>query len=255
MHTNTSLRPFNPGLVCPDPTCKSAGRVYPRPERDTPQQELAMRRKPGRYTERKRELAPVVGKREARWLNPWHPDYRHFIASNPRCAIGRHAVADVFDLWFELDGKYLCKDHILAIVESYDQIRDDPGVSQYELTRQAARRDTERAKREHIETMRREAGSQPGFVYYLRIGEYIKIGYAADVTARMRDYPPNAELLAVHPGTPDMEKAMHRQFNAFLQQGREWFSPGPSLLEHIAAVVARFPNHEKLAHRYRRARL
>lgn len=92
----------------------------------------------------------------------------------------------------------------------------------------------------------------PGWVYYIRMGDVIKIGYAADVAKRMRNYPPSAELLAAHPGTPAVEREMHKRFAADLAQGREWFRESDELVAHIAQVVEQFGDQSALAYQYTR---
>lgn len=69
----------------------------------------------------------------------------------------------------------------------------------------------------------------PGWIYYILNGDTIKIGYANDVTQRMRAYPPNVTLLAVEPGTRTLERARHRLFHAHLAHGREWFRDNPEI--------------------------
>lgn len=64
----------------------------------------------------------------------------------------------------------------------------------------------------------------------------------------MRSYPPEAELLAVHPGTRELEAEMHRRFVGSRTAGREWFRETPDLTEHIALVVAQFG--DPVQHRY-----
>lgn len=63
----------------------------------------------------------------------------------------------------------------------------------------------------------------PGWIYYIRIDDTIKIGYTSDLEQRIRQYPPNATLLALEPGTPKIERARHSLFHAHLAYGREWF--------------------------------
>lgn len=95
-----------------------------------------------------------------------------------------------------------------------------------------------------------ERQNDPGWVYYIRMGDVIKIGYATDVTKRMRAYPPSAELLAAHPGTPQVERDMHKRFSADLARGREWFQESPELTAHIADVVERFGDQSDLSYQY-----
>lgn len=94
--------------------------------------------------------------------------------------------------------------------------------------------------------------NDPGWVYYIRMGDTIKIGYATDVAKRMRAYPPTAELLAAHPGTELLEKQMHQKFREYLARGREWFAPADEVMAHIASVVERFGDPGHLAYEYTR---
>lgn len=79
----------------------------------------------------------------------------------------------------------------------------------------------------------------PGWIYYLRVGDLIKIGYAGNLWSRLRQYPPNAELLATEPGTPTVERRRHDQFHAHLARGREWFTPNDDIDQWVAELVAR----------------
>lgn len=95
-----------------------------------------------------------------------------------------------------------------------------------------------------------ESKREGGYVYYIRVGELIKIGYAGDVGKRMRNYPPNAELIAAHPGTLEVERQMHTRFREYLARGREWFYPTPELDEHIAYVRDQFGDPAELAYSF-----
>lgn len=75
-----------------------------------------------------------------------------------------------------------------------------------------------------------------GWVYYLAIGDLIKIGYATNVRNRMRSYPPNAQLLAVEPGNKTLERTRHQQFDTHLRRGREWFADVAELRTWIHGV-------------------
>jgi hypothetical protein len=96
------------------------------------------------------------------------------------------------------------------------------------------------------------AQNDPGWVYYIRMGDVIKIGYAIDVTKRMRAYPPSAELLAAHPGTKAVERDMHKRFSEDLARGREWFRESDDLIAHIASVVEQFGDASKMSYQYTR---
>lgn len=73
-------------------------------------------------------------------------------------------------------------------------------------------------------------------VYYVRIGELIKIGTTGNLRSRMASYPPTRELLATEPGGVDVEAQRLRRFVQYRELGREWFRPGPDLLTHIVSL-------------------
>lgn len=77
----------------------------------------------------------------------------------------------------------------------------------------------------------------PGWIYYLRLDEKIKIGWTSDLNQRIKAYPPHAEVLASHPGTRADERDLHRSFKPFRVAGREWYSPGGELMSHIRRQV------------------
>lgn len=72
-----------------------------------------------------------------------------------------------------------------------------------------------------------------GRVYYVQVGQLVKIGYTARLKQRMNAYPPGHQLLAVEHGDEELETKRHRQFAGLLAERREWFTPGPQLLDHI----------------------
>jgi hypothetical protein len=76
-------------------------------------------------------------------------------------------------------------------------------------------------------------------VYYVKVGNLIKIGTTDNVTRRMHGYPPDAQLLAVEPGGTAVETSRLRQFDHLLAHRKEWFHPGADLLDHIETVRSR----------------
>lgn len=137
----------------------------------------------------------------------------------------------------------LCVYHALLVHEAVRQSTTAPVTNAKALV--AEKRQADRERREQLARTR---GQLPGWIYYIRIDGKVKIGYSADVRQRMRDYPPESELLAVHPGTRDLEADMHRRFVGSRAAGREWFRETPDLTEHIGQVVAQFG--DPAAHRY-----
>ncbi|MGZ9830258.1 GIY-YIG nuclease family protein [Tsukamurella ocularis] len=81
---------------------------------------------------------------------------------------------------------------------------------------------------------------QDGWVYYARVGEAIKIGFSIDVKARVRQYPPGTILLAVEPGSKELERARHKEFGHSRTRGREWFRESLPIKEHIEKLRARY---------------
>lgn len=76
-------------------------------------------------------------------------------------------------------------------------------------------------------------------VYYLQVGDLVKIGHTSNLQRRMMGYPPGSVLLATEPGGHATELARHAGFADLLAGRREWFHPGPLLMEHITALASR----------------
>jgi hypothetical protein len=74
---------------------------------------------------------------------------------------------------------------------------------------------------------------EKGTVYYVQVGELVKIGFSVSLKTRLASYPPNRRLLATEPGGWDLEGQRHGQFRSLLRYGKEWFAPGPELIDHI----------------------
>lgn len=75
--------------------------------------------------------------------------------------------------------------------------------------------------------------SGTGRVYYVQVGEHIKIGCTVNLSGRLRDYPPNRRLLATEPGYEVLEGQRHEQFAEHRVMGREWYTPSVPLIAHI----------------------
>ena len=81
-------------------------------------------------------------------------------------------------------------------------------------------------------------------VYYVRVGEHVKIGTTTNLPARLKSYGPS-EFLACEPGGLTVERRRHRQFAADLAAGREWFRPSPPLMAWIEAVRDEHPQPKR----------
>lgn len=138
-------------------------------------------------------------------------------------------------------GTPMCEQHAwqvwatLSAVKDYDDEREAArnDLAQYE----AHRAQEERKKQDELEaSWKTERWIEAGWIYYLRVGERIKIGYTKDIGQRMRQYPPHSTLLAVHPGTPKLEREMHHKFLHLLANGREWFTVADEIIRHTEQV-------------------
>lgn len=78
-----------------------------------------------------------------------------------------------------------------------------------------------------------------GFVYAIRVGGFVKIGWTSDLEKRMRQYPPDSALLAVMPGQRVDEKRVHDRLATHRAHGREWFALTPPVMEWIRAITAK----------------
>lgn len=78
---------------------------------------------------------------------------------------------------------------------------------------------------------------EQGWIYYVLVDGHYKIGYTRDVKARIKGYPPTAELLAQHRGTRDEEKTLHRRFSAYRVAGREWYAMADEIKQYIDSVI------------------
>jgi hypothetical protein len=151
----------------------------------------------------------------------------------------------------------LCRTHaidVAAAVLREQQIHSMiEHIFEKQTSEDAVRLSEMRGKRErHEADIRSLRKDRPGFVYFLRVGERIKIGYSVDVKRRMRAYPPGCELLAVEPGDRELETQRHRQFAGSRTDGREWFRPTPDILDLVGEIVATYGEPRRFAHHYRR---
>jgi hypothetical protein len=94
---------------------------------------------------------------------------------------------------------------------------------------------------------------EPGWIYYIQVVDRIKIGYTVDLKRRLKQYPPDTPLLAMHPGTKQLESEMHAKFSGSKAAGREWFLDTAEIREHIREVIAQFgePDRARYEHRGR----
>lgn len=103
------------------------------------------------------------------------------------------------------------------------------------ITSEDARtREADRAARVERTRVARGDGNG-GQVYYVRSGEWIKIGFTTRLRSRMSELRARpGDLLAVEPGGPELERERHRQFTAErVSKRREDFSRSERLEAHM----------------------
>lgn len=145
-----------------------------------------------------------------------------------------------YDMWFKVElNKHIDEDR-----KVHDQLKADA------VNRQAQFEDNEdqlQQMKDNIlheqwrsraiaEEAAVEFKTRPGTVYYLLVGDHIKIGFSTNVEERVKAYPPYAKLLAQHPGSVETERWVHNKFFSSLAYGREWFTPSDELMRHIESI-------------------
>lgn len=105
-----------------------------------------------------------------------------------------------------------------------------------DIRERTAEQEADFGKAGQLEVPFRGLAVQPSTVYYVRIGNLIKIGTTKDMNTRMTALQPD-EVLAIEEGDRDIELARHRQFMySKAPKGSEYFYPTAELMEHIAKV-------------------
>lgn len=140
----------------------------------------------------------------------------------------------------------ICREHAAQAWKAFEDIEPE---SYKRLVRGETREiaSEARALKAKVDETKRLAVHRPGTIYFVRIGDRIKIGFTTDLYRRMCQYPPNSELLAIHPGTPGLERQTHKQFAHHLADGREWFRPNRELADHIEKVRKQYPGTPTMA--------
>ena len=85
-------------------------------------------------------------------------------------------------------------------------------------------------------------------VYFIRHQGHIKIGKSVDPWKRLSSlqtahYEP-LEMLAIMPGSDDLEAGLHRAFGKYMKRG-EWFQENDELLAFIEMVRVTFPDIQR----------
>lgn len=74
-------------------------------------------------------------------------------------------------------------------------------------------------------------------VYYVLVGDLIKVGYTTHLQSRLSHYPPGSELLAARPGTREDEARFHATHGQYRAYGNEWYRDCPEMRAVVQAVL------------------
>ena len=90
-----------------------------------------------------------------------------------------------------------------------------------------------------------------GYVYFLRSGSHMKIGFSSDVKARVTKLqtgnPERISFIGARPGSPDDEARIHDVFAEYRDTG-EWFTNGIRLARSMGLLEQHNGFHTKLDH-------
>lgn len=166
------------------------------------------------------------------------------------CSWGDHHTFKHKYLKEQFDNGSMCMKCQLDMVSNVEAVVELPTLTEA-IARRGRANHLEKKQDAIMATIRVAADpGADGWVYYMRINGHIKIGYTANLRQRSRNYPPGTELLAVEPGTRDLEKQRHGQFSRSLAQGREWFAESDALTAHIEKLAAEYVTPTALMYSY-----
>lgn len=81
---------------------------------------------------------------------------------------------------------------------------------------------------------------QDGMLYFIRLGDLVKVGWTRDLRSRLKSYGASASLLVAYPGTRDDETTLHRQLRPALAKGREWYHDGDVINHFISEALEQY---------------
>lgn len=129
----------------------------------------------------------------------------------------------------------LCERHFTLVGISFLARRNPLSDPDRAARREAARADQETHLEQRAERMKAQS-----VVYYVRIGDHVKIGYTINLRQRLGALRVDDDaLLATEPGGRQLERERHLEFAPERVGKRENFNPSRRLLAHIEAVRER----------------
>ncbi len=125
-----------------------------------------------------------------------------------------------------------CSIHVMRRVVQYGRTLDGADATRLKDRREASMRNPG--------DYRQHPKPRPERVYYVQVGDGVKIGTTIDMKKRMvaiRNASPSAKLLATEPGGRSLEHLRHAEFTASRIGNSEVFRPTPQLMAHIDRIA------------------
>lgn len=123
---------------------------------------------------------------------------------------------------------YMCQEHALQVWATVQEMIDPATLRNIAYDRITPHEEKHPELYEPI-----PISESAGVVYFVRIGDLIKVGFSSDVHRRMDAYPPDAELLAYHSGSFADEQRLHKLLTVHRAKRREWYHPTPEVMKAV----------------------
>lgn len=132
----------------------------------------------------------------------------------------------------------LCLDHLFV---AHAMAKRDPNEPAFvDAAERLLERKATLAVEIHETKKREHLAREDGDIYFIRLGEMIKVGWTRDLFQRVKSYGASAELLVSYPGTRSDETNLHRQLRPALAKGREWYEDGKIIAAFIDEALAKY---------------
>lgn len=146
----------------------------------------------------------------------------------------------------------ICSSHAAAVWESIElddeRYRDDFITDAIEAM--VARRDVIRAERAAAQAAAEAAEDAEwkaslrddlveGDIYFIRLGDLVKVGWSSQLHKRLKSYGASAELLAHYPAFRSDETHLHQQLKPSRAKGREWYHDDSTIRLYVVQAVAK----------------
>lgn len=131
----------------------------------------------------------------------------------------------------------VCFKHALIVASMLNRERaeEDVQAARAEL---AERRRALRAVKERRHDLYYENGAADAHVYFVRVGDLIKVGWSSRLRSRLKAYSADSEVLLHYPATRQEETDMHRLLRPDLAKGREWYRrDGPLVQRELTRLL------------------